>query len=481
MTDAPAAQAVADDAGESLAKVIPWIVACALLMQNLDSTAVTTAVPVMARSLGVAPIKLSAAVTSYILAVATFLPASGWAADRFGARSVFAAAIALFTCASIACGATNDLTWLVVARIVQGIGGSMMVPVGRLVLIRSVPRAQLISAMARTTAPALIGPALGPLVGGFLTTYWSWRWIFYVNVPIGVVGIGLVLALIPNFKEAPDVVGRFDGAGFVISGVALAASVFALEAVSRPDLTRLTIAAAFATAFVFSLAYLRHARRTPNPVLDPSLFAFPAFRAGVAGGSFFRLGAGALPFLMPMLLQIGFGLSAIESGSITFSAALGAMISKSFARPLLRRFGFRTVLSLNGWASGIILAGFALFRPSTPHMVIVAALFAGGMLRSIQFTSMNSVTYADVPASLTSRANTLANVAQQLSISIGVATAAVALHVTQMAHGTPSLQPLDFTPAFLVIGLASWASGIAFSRLGRDVGTEMSGHVARAR
>jgi EmrB/QacA subfamily drug resistance transporter len=476
---ASAEPVAAESAGRSAARIVPWIVACALLMQNLDSTAVTTAVPVMAKSLGVAPIKLSAAVTSYVLAVAVFLPASGWAADRFGARTVFATAIALFTCSSVACGATNDLTWLVVARVVQGIGGSMMVPVGRLVLIRSVPRAELISAMARTTAPALVGPALGPLVGGFLTTYASWRWIFFVNMPIGILGIALVLTLIPNFKESRETVGRFDVPGFLLSGIALGATVFGLETVSRPDATTVMMLAAFATAGICLLLYVRHARRSANPVLDPTLFAFPAFRAGVAGGSLYRLGAGALPFLMPMLLQVGFGLTALASGSITFSTAFGAMISKSFARPLLRRFGFRDVLALNGIVSGVILACYALFRPSTSHALIIASLFLGGMLRSIQFTSMNSVTYADVPADRTSRANTVANVAQQLSISVGVATAAATLHITQYLNGTATLQPVDFVPAFLVIGLASWASAIAFSRLPADVGAEMSGYIRR--
>jgi EmrB/QacA subfamily drug resistance transporter len=466
-------------AGEAAARIIPWIVACALLMQNLDSTAVTTAVPVMAKALHVAPIKLSAAVTSYVLAVAVFLAASGWAADRFGARTIFAMAIALFTCASVACGMTNDLTALVIARVVQGIGGSMMVPVGRLVLIRSVPRNQLISAMARTTAPALVGPALGPLAGGFLTTYASWRWIFFINVPIGIIGIGLVYALIPNFKEERDVVGRFDGLGFVLSGVALGALVFGLEAVSRSDVTTATMIGAFVVAGLSLAIYVRHARRRANPVLDPTLFAFPAFAAGVGGGSLFRLGAGALPFLMPMLLQVGFGLSALASGSITFSTALGAMVAKSFARPLLRRFGFRMVLSVNGLLSGIILASYALFRPTTPHALIILSLFVGGMLRSIQFTSMNSVTYADLPAAVTSRANTVANVAQQLSISVGVATAAAALHITQITSGAHDLQAWHFGPAFLLIGAASWASGIFFSRLPSDAGAEMTGHVRR--
>ena len=458
---------------------IPWIVACALLMQNLDSTAVTTAVPQMAHSLGVAPIKLSAAVTSYVLAVAVFLPASGWAADRFGARTIFATAIGLFTLASMACGLAPDLTSLVIARVVQGIGGAMMVPVGRLILVRSVPRERLIQAMARTTTPALVGPALGPLAGGLLTSYASWRWIFFINLPIGIVGIALVLLLVPNIKGERETLGRFDLTGFLISGVALGSFVAGLEGLSRPGGVSGGVILLLLVAAAAAIGYWAHARRCARPVIDLSLFRHASFAAGAGGGSLFRLGAGALPFLMPMLLQVGFGMSPIASGSTTFLTAIGALTSKSFARPLLRKLGFRVVLVGNALASGIVLGSLALIRPTTSHALLVVALFVGGMLRSIQFTSMNSVTYADVAPAEESQANTVANVAQQLSISVGVAVAAIMLQLAQAMRGSSHLTAPDFPPAFLLIGLLTAASAWWFARLDAGAGAAMTGHVRR--
>jgi EmrB/QacA subfamily drug resistance transporter len=443
----------------SALQVIPWIVACALFMQSLDSTAIATAVPVMAKSLGVAPVQLSAAITAYVLSAAVFLPASGWAADRYGSRTVFALAIVIFTSASVVCGATNDLLSLILARVLQGIGGSMMVPVGRLVLLRAIPREQLVSAMARMTMPALVGPALGPLIGGFLATYASWRWIFYVNIPIGLLGVVLTLKLIPNFKEERHIVGRFDVVGCLLSGAALGTFVFGLESIGRSGVSFLIVGVLLATGLISGVLYLLWARRSVNPVLDVGLFGHPTYAACIGGGALFRMSAGAVPFLMPMLLQVGFGLTALASGSITFASALGAIISKPFTQRLLRHLGFRRVLIGNALLSGILLAACGWFRPATPHALIFAVLLTGGLLRSLQFTYMNTLAYADIPTRLTSRANTLANVMQQLSISVGVATGAAALH---LAHrGAAGLAPRDFILPFLACssGLCRVPSG----------------------
>src|SRR4051795_13731549 len=303
------------------------IVACAMFMQNLDSTIIATALPTIAQSLGETPLRLNVAITCYLLSLAVFVPISGWTADRFGARRVFAAAIIVFTLGSIGCGLSNSLGMLVAARIVQGIGGAMMVPVGRLILLRSFPKTDLVRAMSYVSVPALIGPIMGPPLGGLIVTYFSWRWIFFINIPIGVLGVLLVNLFVANLREgAPR---PFDLRGFVLTGVGLASLAFGFETIGRGALPWVTVVALLVGGALCLALYVRHARRVDHPIIDLALMRIPTYAMTTIGGFLFRMGLGALPFLMPLMLQVGFGLDPLSSGLITFASAAGALSNKA--------------------------------------------------------------------------------------------------------------------------------------------------------
>lgn len=456
--------------------LVPLIVACALFMENLDATVIATALPAIADSFGENPVHLNLAISCYLLSLAVFVPVSGWVADRVGARTVFRLAILVFIVGSVLCGLSGSLAELVLARILQGAGGAMMVPVGRLVLLRSVSKSELIRAMAWLTIPALTGPVLGPPLGGFIVTYVDWQWIFWINVPIGLVGIVLVTIFIPEItSERPP---RLDIPGFLLVALALSGLVFGFETVGRGIVPGWTTTALLAVGLACALLFLRHARRAEAPVVDLGLLDLPTFRASMAGGFLFRVGIGALPFLLPMLLQIGFGLSPLESGLLTFAGAVGAIFMKLLAGPILRRFGFRRVLIGNALLCGAFIAAYGLFRPDTPVPVILAALFVGGLFRSLQFTSLNALGYADVPERLMSRATSFASMAQQLSLAVGVGIGALALHVATELAGSAMPGPADFTPAFLLVGLIAMLSALPSRRLPAEAGAEIAGRTA---
>jgi EmrB/QacA subfamily drug resistance transporter len=453
------------------------IVACALFMENLDSTIISTALPSIAHALSEDPVRLNLAITSYLLSLAVFIPASGWFADRFGARTVFRTAIVVFTLGSIGCGFSHSLWQLVGTRILQGMGGAMMVPVGRLVMMRAVPKSDLVRAMTYLTVPALLGPVTGPVLGGFIVTYFSWRWIFFINIPMGILGIVLASIFIDNIREPES--HPLDWRGFILCGLGLAGVVFGFETTGRGALPSGMVIALLAGGAVLLLLYVLHARRHPHPLVDLSLFKIPTYFAGVVGGSFFRIGVGAMPFLTPLLFQLGFGMSALQSGLLTFAGAMGAMLMKTTAAPIIRTFGFRHVLIGNALIASGFLYALALFRPWTPHLMIFGVLLFGGFFRSLQFTSVNTLAYADVPNARMSRATSLQSMGQQLAMSIGVGAGALALHLTQVFHGASALSAEDFVPAFLAVGTISICCLFFFINLSPYAGAEVSGHKAR--
>lgn len=456
----------------------PIIVACALFMENLDSTVIATSLPAIARDMNEDPIALKLALTSYLLSLAVFIPVSGWAADRYGAKNVFRLAIVIFMAGSLACGFAVSLPDFVLARIVQGMGGAMMVPVGRLVVLRAVPKGEFVSALAWFTIPALIGPILGPPLGGFITTYAHWRWIFFINIPIGLAGILLVTRYIGDIRE--ESTPPLDVRGLVLLGLGLSGVVFGLAVIGQSVVPLWLAGVITLTGLSFCALYAWHGLRTEHPVLNLRLLRIATFRANVIGGSLFRMGTGATPFLLPLLFQEGFGLNPFASGLLTFASAAGAMTMKFTAAPILKRFGFRTVLVFNGVFSACFIASYALLTSTTPHAVIVGLLLVAGFFRSLQFTAINTIAYADIPAAAMSQATSFASAAQQVSLSLGVAVGALILEAARGGRGDATITVADFTPAFLLVALASGLCVLLFARLPRDAGAELSGRAVVA-
>ena len=455
-------------------RTLTLVVAAALFMESLTSTVIATSLAAIAADLQVDPLTLKLAFTAYFVALAIFIPISGWCADRFGAKTVFAAAIGVFTLSSIGCALAWNLPSLVAGRFCQGLGGAMMLPVGRLILLRAIPKAEMVSAMAWLGIPTLFAPILGPPVGGFITTYHHWRGIFWLNVPVGLLGLALALWFVPQVREADA--PPLDWRGFALTGTGLSLAIFGFTLLGSQSTHPGPALAMMAAGAALLWAYGWHARRTPHPILDLTLLHSASLRISIMGGNLFRLAVGALPFLLPLMLQLGFGMSAFESGLLTFSAAVGAVTMKLTAAPILRRWGFRRVLLANAWISSAMIAALALFTAATPGPVIMAVLLVGGFFRSLQFTSLNTLGYADVAQARMSRATALVAVAQQLSLAAGVAVAAMLLDASRLAEGRQALVAVDFTRAFAAVGLLSLASIWWYRQLAADAGAEMSGH-----
>jgi EmrB/QacA subfamily drug resistance transporter len=456
-------------------KWVALLVAGAFFMENLDGTVITTAVPDIAQSFGVAPLALNIGVSAYLLTLGVFIPISGWVAQRFGARRVFAAALAIFTLASVLCGMASSLSEFVWLRVLQGAGGAMMVPVGRLVVLNGTPKEKLISVIATLTWPALVAPVLGPPVGGFITSYASWRWIFYLNLPLGVLALIAAWWLIPDQRAAER--RPFDWPGFLLSGSALLLLTWGAEVIgsATPDWAEAGACLALGALLLLALGW--HLRRAAHPLIDLSSLAIPTFSITILGGSLFRMAIGAVPFLLPLMFQLGFGLDAFHSGLLVIAVFAGNLMMKPATTPIIRRFGFKPVLLVNGLANVGSLAACALLTPATPVWLIAAVLFVGGLTRSMQFTALNTIAFADVPQQRMAAANTLFSTAFQVALGLGVALGASGVrlgHWSAQQLGIGDWAAIDYRLAFLLVALVSLLGLADALRLGRNAGEQVA-------
>jgi EmrB/QacA subfamily drug resistance transporter len=453
--------------------LVPLVVGCAFFMEGLDSTMIAVSIPAMAHSLGESPLRLNLVIATYLLSLAVFIPLSGWIADRMGTRRVFCAAITIFALGSALCGLSNSLPMLLAMRVVQGFGGAMMTPVGRLILLRSFPRADYVSAMNWMTIPAMVGPTVGPIVGGFVTTYASWRGIFYLNLPIGVTGVALVWWLFEDFRAPAP--ARFDFRGFVIAGLGLALLQIAIENVGRPIIPGIVGLAFFPAAIALLGAYGWYAWHREDPVLDLRLFRIRTFRIGTVTGGLCRIGLDGVPFLLPLMFQVGFGLSPLRSGLLTFSSSLGAMAVRTFSGALLRHFGFRRLLVGSACLAAAVTGACGLLRADTAAWLMFLLVLLSGCVRSIQYLGLNAVSYADVPAPLLSKSTGVGGVAQQLARGFGVAIGAMLL---ALVAGAAPVAAGDFRLVFALMAAIPLASALGFLRLAPADGGNVSGHRA---
>jgi EmrB/QacA subfamily drug resistance transporter len=455
-------------------RILPWLVAVALFMEMLDTTILNTAVPTIASALGVRPLAMKSVLSSYSLSLAVFIPVSGWVADRFGTRRVFTCAIALFTLGSMLCGVASDIGWLVAFRVIQGIGGALMVPVGRLTLVRTFEKAELVRAMTYVTVPALIGPMLGPLAGGVIVGI-HWRLIFFVNIPIGVVGLFCVRKFLPDYRASR--VPPLDVIGVVLFGTGIALLSYLLEVFGEHTLGRGEAIGILAFSLALLAAYGRHAMTYPEPLLRLDLLHIRTFRVAVVGSFITRLGAGGLPFLLPLLYQIGFGFSPIASGLLLVPQSLAAIVLKFTIPQILARVGYRAVLLANTLAMGVAIMAYFLIGPSTPLVVIILLAGVLGFSASLQYTSMNTLAFADIDAADATMASTIASTMQQMSMSFGIATASLSA-VLFIPRGTTDPETMidGVHKAFIALGALTFLSAFVFTRLHADDGNVVAHH-----
>lgn len=436
---------------------VSLVVAIAFFMQFLDTTAVNTAIPVMADAFGTDVVHLSTGITSYLMALAIFIPVSGWIADRYGTRKVFCAAIAFFILSSTLCGTSRNLLQFVVYRIMQGMAGAMMSPVGRLAVLKVTPKEDLPTAMNYITIPALVAPIVGPLVGGYLTTFWSWRWIFYLNVPISIACILLAWHYIPEEEprkgKAAVKKRPFDWVGFVLSGLALSGFMYGVELFSKSNVSYLVSVSTVAVSLLILWLNVWYSKRTPSPLIDYSVMKVRTYSITIWVGSVSRIVIGAFPYLVPLMFQEGFGLSPFQSGLLFLSTMVGNLSMKSATVWIIRHFKFRSILLVNGFLVALFTFFTALLLPDTPVWIIVVTLFCSGLVRSMQFSSLTTLAFADIADRKMTSANTLYSTIQQMSTGMGIAVGAVALRFANMIDGgVPGHYTVpDFRLAFIFV------------------------------
>jgi EmrB/QacA subfamily drug resistance transporter len=458
---------------------IALIVACAFFMENLDATIIVTALPRMAESFGTSASRMSLGITAYALATAACIPASGWLADRVGARNLFAAAIGVFTLASIACGLSPTFAAFIAARILQGAAAAMMSPVGRLVVLRTTEKRDLMQALSTLVWPALFAPVIGPPLGGLITSAASWRWIFYVNAPLGLAGMALVLAFIPNQKGAERT--SFDGRGFALMGVALACLTYGLDVIGSREIDAPLAAALLAAAAVTGYLAVRHLRAAPAPVVRLQALRQQTFFVGcVSGGNISRAAISATPFLLPLMFEVGFGLSPVAAGVLLLVYMAANLGMKAITNPILRRFGMRRVMLVNGAIASACIAACAWLSPTLPWAVSGLILLLAGASRSMQFTTITFIAFADIEPDERASASVLASLAQQISMGMGVAVGALMLNFSRLVRHAASLAIEDFRVAFVLAGALGALALVSYARLAPDAGAEISGHRPKA-
>jgi EmrB/QacA subfamily drug resistance transporter len=457
-------------------RLVPWLVAVGFFMESLDTTILNTAVPAIAHALDVPPLSMKAVLASYTLSLAVFIPISGWMANRFGTRRVFASAIGIFTLGSFLCGISNDIHLLVACRVLQGCGGAMMLPVGRLTMVRTFPKADLIGAMSYVAIPGLIGPMLGPLLGGLIIESFHWSVIFFVNIPIGLCGLYLVYRHLPNYREQRN--HPLDIVGLVLFGSGISLLSYVLEVFGETTLSGREILGLLAISAALLGAYGLHTMRSTHPLLRLGLVRIRTFRVAVTGNLFTRLGIGGIPFLLPLLYQVGLGFTPIQSGLLIMPQALAAMSLKLTMPHILKRFGYRRVLIANTIVLGLMIFLFSSIDARTPVWLIVLMAFAYGFLTSMQYTSMNTLVYADVNERQASGASTIASTVQQLAVSFGVAAAslAAALFIPDRLHATAPQMIHGVHLALLGLGTLTIISTIVFGELKSGDGGAVSRH-----
>lgn len=451
------------------------LVAGAFFMEFLDGTVIATALPDMAKSFGVQAVDLNLGISAYLITLAVLIPASGWIADRFGARKVFTLALAIFTLASVLCGLATSVDQFIAMRVLQGMGGALMVPVGRLAVLRTTPKHLLITAIATLTWPALVAPIIGPPLGGFITSYANWRWIFFINVPLGLIAIVLALRIIPDIYE--ETRRPFDTPGFIATSVAMVSLVYAMEMMGAQEVNTGVTLALLATGMVTMIYALRHFRRTEWPMIRLDALQVPTFRVTMFGGSLFRASISAVPFLLPLLFQVGFGMDAFHSGLLVLAVFVGNLTINPATTPLLRGLGFKKLLLINGALNVLALLACAFLTPQTPVWVIMLVLYLGGVFRSIQFTAISTLAFADVPSPQMSYANTLFSTATQLAVGLGITLGAIGIRIGEVCSewlGMASLPGISFRLAFVAIALVCLLGMVDTLRLVKDAGSAVS-------